>query len=288
MHLGFSFMNTPFDPPVVELAKTLEELGYESLWTGEHSHIPVAQKTPYPGGGVLPEPYKYMQDPYITLTAAAGVTKKLKLGTGIALLLERDIFSLAKTITTLDRISEGRLMIGTGVGWNEEEFANISSQPWNKRYGVMRETVAALKNLWTDEEPEYHGDYINFDPVWCNPKPAQAGGPPVVFGAMGALGLKHTAQWADGWMPVDLMLGEDPAAAIAAFRALLLDHDRKIEDVPITIQTMITPSFDKLKEYRDLGVQRILIGVAVDMWDKPEEIMPMIERFSAVIPEIED
>jgi probable F420-dependent oxidoreductase len=286
MHLGFSFMNTPFDPPVVELAKALEERGYESLWTGEHSHIPVDMKTPYPGGGELPEPYKSMQDPYVTLTAAAAVTTRLKLGTGIALLLERDVFSQAKTISTLDRFSDGRLMIGTGVGWNEEEFNNVSAHPWNKRYAILRESVGAMRALWSDDEAEFHGDYINFDPVWCNPKPAQTGGPPIVFGAMGPLGLKHTAEWADGWMPIDLMLGDNIVGAINKFRDMVIAVGRKTEEVEITLQTMLTPDLDQLNEYRDLGIERVVIGVEMDGWDNPARIMPMLDKFANYIPDI--
>src|SRR5690606_27116283 len=134
MHLGFSSMNTAQDPAPDLLARTLEEAGFESLWYGEHSHIPVARKTPYPPGGELPEPYKTMMDPYVSLMAAAAATTRLKLGTGIALLLERELFSQAKTIATLDRLSNGRLMIGTGVGWNEEEFVNATRLPWKQRY----------------------------------------------------------------------------------------------------------------------------------------------------------
>jgi alkanesulfonate monooxygenase SsuD/methylene tetrahydromethanopterin reductase-like flavin-dependent oxidoreductase (luciferase family) len=160
MHIGFSSMNTPQDPEPTVLAKALEERGFESLWYGEHSHIPTSQKTPYPGGGEMPAPYRFMADPYVSLMAAASVTTKLKLGTGIALVMERDIFSQAITIATLDRLSNGRVIIGTGVGWNEEEFRNVNQHPWNKRYAVMRETVAALKTIWSEDEPEYHGDYI--------------------------------------------------------------------------------------------------------------------------------
>ena len=286
MHLGFSFMNTPFDPPVVELAKALEERGYESLWTGEHSHIPVELKTPYPGGGELPEPYKCKQDPYVALTAAAAVTTTLKLGTGIALLIERDVFSQAKTISTLDRFSSGRLMIGTGVGWNEEGFNNVSSLPWNKRYGILRETVGALRNLWTDDEAEFHGDYIDFDPVWCNPKPVQTGGPPIVFGAMGPLGLKHTAEWADGWMPIDLMFGDNIAGGIEKFRDRVKAAGRRPEDVEITLQTLVTPDLDTFKKYRDMGIERVVIGVEMEGWDRPERIMPMIDKFEKIIPNI--
>ena len=225
MHLGFSSMNTLFDPPPPVLARHLEERGFESLWYGEHSHIPCAQKTPYPGGGELPTPYKHMMDPYVSLMAAAAATTKLRLGTGIALLMERDVFSQAKTIATLDQLSGGRVIIGTGVGWNREEFDNVSTQPWDKRYGVLRETVAAMRALWRDDEAGYRGEYLNFDPVWLYPKPKQAGGPAIFFGAMGALGVKHAAQWADGWFPVDIAMPDIPAA-LAAFRQAVRENGR--------------------------------------------------------------
>lgn len=285
MHLGFSSMNTLFDPPPPVLARYLEERGFESLWYGEHSHIPCAQKTPYPGGGELPAPYKHMMDPYVSLMAAAAATTKLRLGTGIALLMERDVFSQAKTIATLDQLSGGRVIIGTGVGWNKEEFGNVSSKPWDKRYGVLRETVAAMRALWRDEEAAYRGDYIDFDPVWLYPKPRQAGGPAIVFGAMGALGVKHAAQWADGWLPVDIAMPDIPAA-LAAFRQAVREHGRDPDTVPITLQAMATPDFDTLKRYRDMGIHRVNVGVAIDMWDKPEQVLPMIDRFAPVIPEL--
>lgn len=290
MHLGFSTMNTPMDPPITELAIALEERGYESLWTGEHSHIPMCRTTPYPGGIDLPEPYKCMQDPYVSLTAAAAVTRTLNIATGIALPLERDLFTQAKTVSTLDRFSGGRLIMGVGVGWNEEEFANISTLPWKKRYSALRETIAALRELWTHPEPEYHGELIDFDPVWCEPKPQQASGPKIYFGAAAAIALENTVQWADGWLPVDLMLGETNAEiteSLRKFRAMVSKDGRKAEDIAISVQTMITPDLDQLKFYRDQGVERIIIGVDAEGWDQPERIMPMIEKFAEYIPKIE-
>jgi len=275
-------MNTLFDPPPPVLARYLEERGFESLWYGEHSHIPCSRRTPYPGGGEMPDPYKQMMDPYVSLMAAAAATSKLRLGTGIALLMERDVFSQAKTIATLDHLSGGRVIIGTGVGWNEEEFRNVSDKPWNKRYGVLRETVAAMRALWRDDEAAYHGEYVDFDPVWLYPKPKQAGGPPIVFGAMGTLGVKHAAQWADGWFPVDVAM-PDIAAGIAAFRAAVREHGRDPDAVPITLQAMATPDLDTLKRYRDLGIHRVNVGVAIDMWDKPDQVLPMIDRFAPMI-----
>ena len=247
------------------LATALEERGFESLWYGEHSHIPCSRKTPYPPGGELPDPYLNIMDPYISLMAAAAATTTLKLGTGIALLMERDIFSQAKTIATLDQLSGGRVIIGTGVGWNEEEFANANPHPFNKRYAVLRETVAATRALWRDEQAEYHGDYIDFDPVWCNPKPLQPGGPKIYMGAMGPL---------------------DPSAALADFRNIVEDCGRDPAEVAICIQIMDTANLDKLKEYRDLGVERATVGVSTDLWDKPEAVMPLIDRCAKLIPEL--
>ena len=285
MHLAFSSMNTLNDPHPAELAQALEQRGFESLWYGEHSHIPTARTTPYPAGGDLPEPYKLMMDPYLSLMTAANATSRLRLGTGIALLMERDIFSQAKTIATLDRLSAGRVIIGTGVGWNQEEYENASAHPFNKRYAVLRETVAATRRLWTEDEAEYHGDYIDFDPVWAFPKPLQVGGPPVFLGAMGPLGRKHAATWADGWYPVDVAMG-DVATTLAQFREEVRSAGRDPEDIEINIQIMDTVNLDKLKTYRDLGVERATIGVSMDGWDKSDNVMPMIDQYAKIIPEL--
>ncbi|MFK7976133.1 MAG: LLM class F420-dependent oxidoreductase [Halioglobus sp.] len=285
MHLGFSSMNNANDPDPRLLAKTLEEAGFESLWYGEHSHIPVARKTPYPPGGEMPDPYKKMMDPYVSLTAAACVTTKLKLGTGIALLMERELFSQAKTIATLDRLSDGRVLIGCGVGWNQEEFENTTSLPFKRRYLGLKETVAAQRALLTDAEPEFHGELIDFDPVWFEPKATRPGGPPVVFGAMGPLGVNHAAEWADGWMPVDVAM-QDIGQDIKDFRQKVSDHGRNPDDVEITMVVMAPVTADLLKSYRDMGVDRCNIGVGMENWDKPDIVMPMIEEFSQLIPEL--
>ena len=285
MHLAFSSMNTLNDPHPAELARALEERGFESLWYGEHSHIPCSRATPYPPGGEMPAPYRQMMDPYLSLMTAANATTRLRLGTGIALLMERDLFAQAKTIATLDRLSNGRVIIGTGVGWNREEYENANPHPFNKRYAVLRETVAATRALWREEQAGFEGDYIRFDPVWQDPKPMQSGGPPVFLGAMGPLGKKHAAAWADGWYPVDVAMG-DVAVAIEEFRELVKAAGREPDAVEINIQIMDTANLDKLKHYRDLGVQRATIGVAMDLWDKPEAIMPMIDKYAGVIPEL--
>ena len=278
-------MNTPNDMAPASLATILEQRGFESLWFGEHSHIPTARTTPYPPGGDMPEPYKHMMDPYLSLMAAASATTQLRLGTGIALLMERDIFSQAKTIATLDRLSGGRVMIGTGVGWNKEEYENVNPHPFNKRYSVLRETVAATRQLWREDQAEYHGDFIDFEPVWCFPKPLQTGGPPIFLGAMGPIGRKHTAAWADGWYPVDVAMGDVPSA-LKDFHEDVKQAGRDPADIEINIQIMDTSNLDKLKEYRDLGIQRATIGVSMDLWDKPEAVMPLLDRYASIIPDL--
>lgn len=285
MHLAFSSMNTPSDPPPAELAVALEQRGFESLWYGEHSHIPCCRSTPYPPGGDMPAPYRNMMDPYLSLMTAANATTTLRLGTGIALLMEREIFSQAKTIASLDRLSGGRVMIGTGVGWNQEEFENASPHPFNKRYAVLRETVEATRKLWSEEEAGYQGDYIKFDPVWPGPRPQQPGGPPIFLGAMGPLGRKHAAAWADGWYPVDVAMG-DVATTVAEFREQVKQAGRDPADIEINIQIMDIGNLDKLKEYRDMGIQRATIGVSMELWDQPEAVMPMIDTYARVIPEL--
>lgn len=285
MHLGFSSMNNVQDPAPEILAKALEEAGFESLWYGEHSHIPTSRRTPYPPGGEMPEPYKRMMDPYLSLLAAAGVTTRLKLGTGVALLMERELFSQAKTIATLDRLSGGRVIIGTGVGWNEEEFANATRLPWQRRYLGLKETVLATRALYRDSEPQFHGELIDFDPVWFEPKPLQPGGPKFILGAMGPMGIRHAAQWADGWMPVDVAM-PDVAEGLREFRRQVAEFGRNPDDVEITLVSMLNVTGDLLKRYRDLGVARVNIGVSMENWDRPEVVMPMIEKFSKLIPEL--
>ena len=278
-------MNTPSDPHPAELAQALEDRGFESLWYGEHSHFPASRETPYPAGGEMPDPYRRMMDPYLSLMTAANATKTLGLGTGIALMMERELFSQAKTIATLDRLSGGRVIIGTSVGWNKEAFENACPHPFHKRYAVLRETVAATRALWTQDEAAYDGEYVRFDPVWCDPKPVQPGGPKVFVGAMGPLGKTHAAAWSDGWYPVDIAMG-DVASAIDGFRQMVEDAGRDPQSVEINIQIMDTNNLDKLKYYRDLGIERATIGVATDLWDKPDAVMPMIDTYAKVIPSI--
>lgn len=166
----------------VAIAKAVEERGLDSLFFPEHTHIPVSRKTPFPGGTDLPNWYWRTHDPFVALAAAAAVTSKIKLGTGICLVIERDPIVLAKECASLDTISEGRFILGIGAGWNVEEMENHGAN-YEQRWAIVREKVLAMKAIWSEDEAEFHGDHVDFDPIWSWPKPVQAGGPPIWLGA---------------------------------------------------------------------------------------------------------
>jgi probable F420-dependent oxidoreductase len=167
------------EPPTI--ARMVEERGFESLFFPEHTHIPVSRRTPYPRGGELPKHYSHTYDPFVALGAAAAVTERILLGTGICLVIERDPIITAKEVASLDRLSGGRFLFGVGAGWNTEEMENHGTDP-RRRFSLMRERIEAMKAIWTQEEGSYHGKHVNFDPIWSWPKPIQDPHPPVLVG----------------------------------------------------------------------------------------------------------
>jgi probable F420-dependent oxidoreductase len=282
--LGFSSMNTPEDPAPATLARELEARGFDSLWIGEHSHIPTSRRTPYPAGGELPPQYVRMMDPFVSLTAAACASERLTIGTSVALPLEHDVLDLAKSVSTLDHVSGGRLQLGVGVGWNVEELANHRPDiPWALRYQALAECIGALRALWTDEESEFHGRFFNFDAVWSFPKPLQRPHPPILCGTGGKVGTTHAVDWADEWMPMDVTLG-DVAKKIGRFRQAAEAAGRG--DIPITIVAFGDPTPATLHHYRDLGVRRVVLGAARKGWDDPAATLPFIDCYAELIDEL--
>jgi probable F420-dependent oxidoreductase len=277
MKIGYTTMNTPADIAPRVLGPMLEDAGFDSIWIGEHSHIPVSRATPYPTGGDMPWQYTTMMDPFISLTQIGEHTTNLLLGLGVALPLEHDVLALAKTAATLDVLSNGRLQFGVGVGWNQEELANHSSVKWSMRYRALAECVGALRSLWVDDESEFHGEYFNFDKVWSRPKPMQNPHPPIWFGAGGKLGSQHTIAWADGWMPLDVTLG-DVTKRVNKFRQLSADAGR--HDIPISMVAFGDPSLDTLMMYRDLGIERVIVGSGRDGWEDPSGVPAFIDRYA--------
>jgi probable F420-dependent oxidoreductase len=200
MKFGIAVFPTDYAISMTELAPAVEAAGFESLWVAEHSHIPTSRLTPYPAGGDLPRMYMHTIDPFIALTAAALATKTLNVGTGICLLIQRDPIHTAKSAASVDLVSNGRFLFGVGGGWTREEMADHGTV-YETRWKLLREKVEAIKAIWTNDEAEYHGDMVSFDPMWCWPKPVQKPHPPVLLGGNGPKTLDRVIAYADEWMP---------------------------------------------------------------------------------------
>jgi probable F420-dependent oxidoreductase len=200
MKFGLCTFLTDYSMRPAEVARAAEEHGFESLFVPEHTHIPASRETPYPGGTELPREYSHTLDPFVALTAAAAATTRLKVGTGICLVIQRDPITTAKEAATLDLLSGGRLLFGVGAGWNREEMRDHGTDPAH-RIAVLRERVLAIKELWTQEEASFHGEHVDFDGAWSWPKPAQRPHPPVLVGGVGPKALDRVLAFGDEWMP---------------------------------------------------------------------------------------
>ncbi|WP_028937125.1 LLM class F420-dependent oxidoreductase [Pseudonocardia spinosispora] len=210
------------------LGAALEERGFDSLFIAEHSHIPASRQSPYPGGGDLPRVYYRTLDPFVALTAAAATTTNLLLATGIALVPQRDVIHLANEAASLDVVSDGRAALGVGVGWNREEMRNHGVDP-KTRGARMAEQLAALKEIWTKEQAEFHGTQIDFDPIFAWPKPVQQPHLPIYIGGESPAALDRLAQYGDAWLP----RAQTTPAELTRVRQWLADQGRT--DVPFTI-----------------------------------------------------
>jgi alkanesulfonate monooxygenase SsuD/methylene tetrahydromethanopterin reductase-like flavin-dependent oxidoreductase (luciferase family) len=204
------------------------------------------------------------------------------LGTSVSLPLEHDVFDLAKTVATLDRLSRGRLVLGVGTGWNEEELANCRPVPWRERYRALAECVGALRVLWSEDEAQYHGHYFDFDSVWSFPKPTCRPGPPILCGTAGRLGTRHAVEWADGWLPMDVGLG-DVAKKLSLVKGAAAAAGREL---PVTIVAWGDPTLDTLLQYRDLGVERVVLGAARRGLGDPATTYPFIDRYATMLEEL--
>ena len=202
MKIGVHLRPTGYAIDIRELAVAAEALGFESLWVSEHSHIPVSLQSAWPGGEGLPRFMTHFFDPFVTLAAAATVTSRIRLGTGICLLPQRDTIQVAKQVASLDHLSRGRFEFGIGAGWNLEEMRNHGVDP-ARRWQRMREQVLALRTLWTVDVAEFHGDLVDFDPLWQWPKPVHQPHPPVLLGGEGPTVLRRVLDYGDGWLPND-------------------------------------------------------------------------------------
>jgi probable F420-dependent oxidoreductase len=275
MELGLAILLTDYSIQPARLGSLAEERGFESLFLAEHTHIPASRETPYPGGTELPREYSHTIDPFVGLAAAASVTERLKLGTGICLVTERDPIVTAKEVATLDHVSGGRFLFGVGAGWNKEEMRNHGTDP-RTRWTIMRERVEAMKAIWTHDEAEYHGRFVDFDPIWSWPKPVQKPHPPVLVGGVGDKVLDRVVAYGDEWIPNRVRNPEELGERIAELqrRAEAAGRGR----IPVTV-------FGAKREQRLLerleaaGVTRSLFYVRPE---EPGEVERQLDELAEV------
>lgn len=281
MKFGYLSVNAASGIHPGALGRELESRHFESLWVPEHSHIPVSSAGDYPAGGDLPDGYAHALSPFVSLMAAASVTTKLKLGTGVCLPLEHELMDLACTTATLDTLSEGRFIMGAGVGWNAAELNNARPNiPFKQRYSALRERIRALRCAWSESPADYNGVYADtdwgrqvsqfqgefdqFTASWCFPKPC-SGHIPVALGMSGPLGLRHVVEYADIWLPVDIALRNsqgdiDVAMHVQEFRRQLEAAGKATDAVAITLFAWSDLGEADIDQFRELGIERVVFG----------------------------
>ena len=275
---GVTMFPTDYSIQPVELAKAVEERGLDSLFFPEHTHIPASRATPFPGGGDLPKMYWHTHDPFVALGACAAVTSSIKLGTGICLVIERDPITLAKEIASLDMISNGRFILGIGAGWNREEMENHGAN-YPKRWAEVREKILAMKAIWSEEEPEFHGEFVNFDPIWSYPKPVQEGGPPVWIGANSKWVFDRLAEYGDGWMPI----GGLGSGNMEKLKAAFDKAGRSVQDLDMAL--FGAPSdIDQLKGRIEQGFDHLIFNLPSDKSDK---VFPLLDKYAELKAQVQ-
>ena len=280
MLYGVTMFATDYAIAPDELGRLLEERGFESLWLPEHTHIPASRRTPWPGGADLPKDYWHTYDPFVALTAAAAATKQLKLATGICLVVERDPIITAKEVASLDRLSGGRFIFGIGGGWNAEEMENHGTS-FKKRWRVLRERILAMQQIWTEEEAEFHGTYVDFDKIWAHPKPAQRPHPPIIMGGDGPTTFDRVVEFCDGWMPIGARLrGDVPLGdRIAELRTRAQAAGRDPASISVSLY-YVRPDRDAIDEMARAGVDRVIFGLPAA--DKAT-VLPLLDQYAKLV-----
>lgn len=260
------------------LAREVQDRGFDSLWFPEHSHIPVDRTSPYPGGGDLPRMYTRTYDPFVALMAAAGATTTLKLGTGICLVIQRDTIHTAKEVASLDRLSGGRFLFGIGAGWNREEMADHGTDP-RTRMRLMAEQVKAMKRLWTQEEAEYHGEFVDFSRSWAWPEPLTRPHPPVLVGGMGPGVEDRVLDYGDEWLPqsVGPTNIDEFAQRVDALQRRATEAGRG--RIPMSLFAAET-SDEALDGYRRVGIDRVVYAVSSAGRDT---VLPELDRLASLV-----
>jgi probable F420-dependent oxidoreductase len=279
MQFGASMFFTDYSMAPAELAVALEQRGFDIVWAPEHSHIPLSRKTPFIMGGELPKRYYDVMDPFVTLTAAAMATKTLKVGTGVCLIAQRDPIQTAKLVASIDQVSGGRFVFGVGNGWNQDEMENHGTA-YATRHQRARENIEAMKAIWTRTKAEYHGDFVNFDPMMTWPKPVQKPHPPILVGGAFPYSARRAIRYGDGWMPQVTANSPTPLVElIARFRQMAAEAGRDPAALSISIGGQ-APDADLVRRYQEQGVDRVSCSLLSETADT---ILPVLDQWAEVI-----
>ena len=277
MQIGLFAFSTDYSMPIDQLAMGAEERGFDSIWLPEHTHIPASRETPYPGGGELPKEYAHTLDPFVALGIAAGVTRELKLATGVCLAIEHQAITLAKTVATLDHVSHGRVILGLGAGWNREEMENHGTE-YSSRFRKLEEQMHALKALWTQANASFDGEFERFEHVWSYPKPAQLPHPPMVLGGETIHTLRRIVRVGNGWLP--------RVVDVEAVLDGLVTLDRLAEEAgrdpaTISVSPFAPPPRDEvIARFRDTRVERVILMLPPEERD---DTLRRMDRYAAFI-----
>ena len=277
MKIGIFIFATSYAMRIDDLARAAEARGFESLFVPEHTHIPASRRSRWPGGAELPKEYWHTLDPFVALMAAAAATTTLRVGTGICLLTERDPLVAAKAVASLDVLSNGRAELGIGAGWNAEEMENHGTA-FKTRFAVMSERARAIKTLWAEEEPEFHGHFVNFDKVWSYPKPVQKPNPPILIGGESIHTLRRVVRYGDGWLP-RARGGFDAASNVARLQAVADEAERDMATLSISVFGAPTDAA-ALDAYREAGIQRAVLALPSASADT---LLPMLDRYAQLL-----
>ena len=276
MRFGVTIFLTDQTIGVVEMARECEARGLDSLYVPEHTHIPTSRRTPAPMGEPLPQYYRRCVDPFVALSAAAAVTERLRIGTGICLVAQRDPIVTAKEVATLDQISGGRFTFGVGFGWNADE-AEHHGVDFAQRRAIVREKVEAMRTLWTHDEAEFKGEHVAFSPSWQWPKPMQQPHPPIWLGvAPGPRNLRLLAEMADGWIPIG---GRGLTQAVPELRRVAEEIGRDMSNFDI-VPFGSTPDRGKFEHFAALGVTEIVTNAPSGTRD---EVLPFLDQYADIV-----
>ena len=277
MKIGIYIFATDYTIRIDELAREAEQRGFESLFIPEHTHIPASRRSPWPGGPELPREYWHTLDPFVALGYAAAATSTIRLGTGICLLTERDPIVNAKEVASLDLLSGGRFELAIGAGWNAEEMENHGTA-FATRFRVMSERARAMKVIWAEEEPEFHGEFVDFDPIWSWPKPVQSPNPPILVGGETDYTLRRVVEWADGWFPRGRG-GFDPAEGMARLKRIADEAGRSMDTINVSLFG-VESNRAALDRAAEAGVTRAILGLPSNDRD---DVMRRLDRHAELL-----